>query len=825
MAKLKIYLVGHSHIDAVWLWEKEETKKVCKSTFKKVLDILDKRDDFYYCQSTAQFYEWMERESPEIFERIKQHIKNGKWEVVGGMWVESDTNLPSGESLVRQILYAKNYFKDKFNVDVKVGWLPDTFGYSWTLPQIFKKSGIDYFLTSKINWETTLTFPYTLFWWESPDGSKILSCATPGGYVNTNFDMVYKQLKVTMQKQPDLHSILIPYGEGDHGGGLTHEMINDALKGSSDSIKVFFSPSLKFFEDVKKECGDSLPFHNGELYLKTHRGTYTTRGRIKWLNRKGEVALDSTERVSTMAFILGKEYHQKDLTVAWKKLLFNQFHDDLPGSSINKVYDDAEGDFKAIFKITSKMNQESLKYISSRIDTTGRGDSLIAFNPLSWKRTNTIEVPYELFVDENFVILDLRNKPVPYQVMKIENKKYVLFVAKDIPSFGYKEYKIVNEKPETFKTDLKISNYSLENEFFKVEISPKTGAISNVYDKLNQREILDKNEPNMFYIYQDETPSESAWNIWIGKMERLSKPETIEVKEKGPIRASIETTYVYKQSDRENTIFKIKTILYREIPLIYFELYVDWHAKHRLTKVGFNIQGNAEFVTYEIPYGSISRRIPDSEKATPEERAKWEVSAQKWVDYTPENSNYGVSLLNDCKYGFDIKNGVLRMTLLRSAKVPDPSLMGLKDLSSTFSDQGEHVIKYALYPHKGDWKKALTFRKAYEFNEPLFYTMERAHTGKLSKEESFLSIKKENVIVSAVKRAEKSKLLVVRLYETNGENSVIQILSAFPLKEAWEADLLENPIKSIPLNGRNGFSVNVKKFEIKTLLLRPILKS
>jgi len=821
--KSKIYLIGHSHIDAVWVWDREETKRVCKSTFKRILDLLDEHDDFYYAQSTAQFYEWVEEEAPEIFERIKQHVKDGKWEIVGGMWVESDCNLPSGESLVRQILYGKKYFKDKFCVDVKVGWLPDTFGYCWTLPQIFKKSGIDYFLTSKINWQTTLVLPYTLFWWESPDGSRVLSCATPMGYVNTDSSEVNKQFRMAAYRQQGLRSILIPYGEGDHGGGLTQQMINDALENSSKSVKSLFAPALKFFEDTKEEYKNSLPVHNNELYLKTHRGTYTTQGRIKWLNRKGEVKLNVSERLCSIADLLGEKYPKNELDVVWKKLLFNQFHDALPGTSINKVYDDAEKDFKYIFNTTKKITSKALKTISSNIDTIGEGIPLVIFNSLTWKRTDMVKVPLSSFANKNFTIIDLEGKAVPHQIVKKTSGKYVLFLAEDIPSFGYKEYRIIEKRKglRILEGGLKVSNYSLENEFFKVEISPKTGVVSNIYDKVNQREVLNKNEANTFYIYQDEAPTEDAWNIWIGKLEKSHKPESIRVVEEGPARVAIETTYIYEQHKRKDSIFKVKTLLCKGVPRVDFDLNVDWHAKYRIVKVGFNIKGCAEFVTYEIPYGSISRRIPDSEEAAPEERSKWEVPAQEWADYTPENGDYGVSLLNDCKYGFDVKNGVLRMTLLRSANVPDPYTMGLEALPPAITDQGKHRIKYALYPHRGDWKMAGTPKKGQEFNVPLLYVVEKPHSGELPKEKSFLTRKGDGVLVSTIKKAENNDGMIVRLYETDGRDTAIQILVDTPLRGVWEVDLMENQIRDISVNSLGEIPVSMKKFEIKTLILFP----
>jgi len=821
---MNVYLVGHSHIDAVWLWDKEETKSVCKNTFERVLNLLDKHDDFYYCQSTAQFYEWIEKETPEIFKRIKQHVKNGKWEIVGGMWTESDANLPSGESLARQILYGKNYFKDKFNVDVKVGWLPDTFGYCWTLPQIFKKAGIDYFLTSKLFWETTLAFPHVIFWWQSPDGSKVLSCVTPGGYNNTNFKAVRGQCKSALHKQPYLPSILLPYGEGDHGGGLNDEMINDVFKNNDKSLKISFTTALQTFKSIEKDVGKSLPIYNDELYLNTHQGTYTTQGRIKKLNRKGEVALDLSERFATLAYLFGERYPYEAFYDAWKKLLFNQFHDDLAGSSIEKVYKDVENDFNHIFNITDNVIYRSLKKISSNINT--QENSIVVFNPSNWSRTGEVKIPLASLKCKNVCIEDEKGTIIPHQIIEEDKENYLLFLANEIPEVGYKTYQLKQneERSKITDTTLKVKDYILENEFFRVELSSRTGLVTSVYDKIEQEEVLAKANPNLFYVYQDETLTEGAWNIHIGKLKKLGKPLSVKVIEEGPVRVTIEATYVYKEENCDDSLLKVKTTLYQGIPQIFFDLYINWHAKYKLVKVGFKVKGHAEFVTYEIPYGYIKRRVSDSEEATPQEREKEEVPAQKWVDYTPMKGKYGISLLNDCKYGFDVKNDVLRMTLLRSVEVPDPLTQpeeGLKAFPKTFTDQGEHKIRYALYPHKNNWKEFMIPQVAYDFNTPLQYVIENSHDGKFQKTGSFISVNNvKNVIISAIKKSERSDAIIIRLYETNGQESSIQISSIFPLNEVWETDLLENPITKIKLVSENLFSVDVKKFEIKTLSLK-----
>lgn len=814
----KIQLIGHSHIDAVWLWDREETKRVCKDTFEKILDILDKRDDFYFAQSSAQFYEWMEKEAPELFDRIKRHVESRKWEIVGGMWIESDCNLPSGESLVRQLLYGKRYFRRKFGVEVRVGWLPDSFGFCWTLPQILKKSGIDYFLTSKLNWETTLKFPYSLFWWKAPDGSQVLSCETPGGYNNTDARSVYWQF-VTW-KNEDIPAILLPYGEGDHGGGITEDMIDDVLKTHKESIDVFFKPSLDYFTDVQREYGSNLPIHEDELYLKTHRGTYTTQAKAKWNNRRAEVLMDIAERFSILAYPFGFSYPVDEMNMAWKKLLFAQFHDALAGSSIKKVYEDESQDYNFIFNTSNTTISQALKVIASNVNTAGDGRSILIFNPLSWLRTDVVRIPLESIGFRYFRILSGDGESIPYQHVTEDGREYILFAAKDIPGFGYKEYRIV-EVPESdvFHTHLKASSNSLENSLFRIEISQDTGILTQIYDKVTHKRILANRGGNIFHVYQDETPDEGAWNIWLGKLEELNTPESIKVVETGPVRASVEITYRYEQSKKKDSVFKVIVSLYEGLPRIDFDLHIDWNAEHRFSKVGFDLNGKAEFITYEIPYGSIARRRPDSNEANPTERTKWEVSAQKWIDY-PLDDDYGVGLLNDSKYGFDVKDSLIRMSLVRSADYPNPRLMGLESVRPSLTDQGVHRVRYALCPHRGDWRSAEIPKRGFEFNYPLFAeVVEGAQTGRLPKEKSFLSVEGKGVLIGAIKKAEDNDGVVIRLYETNGQNVSAQLTFGMPLIAAWETDFMEDKIRDISIESRDEIFVNVGRYEIKTLLI------
>ena len=820
------FMVGHAHIDAAWLWTVSETVEVCRSTFSSVLQVMKKYPHFCFSQSSAQYYEWIEKRYPEIFEQIKKRVKEGKWEIVGGMWIESDCNLPSGESLVRQILYGKRYFLNKFGVDVKIGWLPDTFGFCWTLPQIFKKCGIDYFVTSKLNWQTTLLFPYSSFWWRAPDGSRVLACQTIGPYNHTSLERLLKELNL-LRKYQGINCLLFLYGCGDHGGGPTSELIETILdfRSQHSESEILFSRADDYFHELEKinQEEKTLPVVNDELYLKTHRGTYTTEAKIKLNNRKGECLLGNAEKFACLAEKYGSKYPQEELEEAWKKLLFNQFHDILAGACISEVYESLEREYAEIFKVGEKSLSSSLKQIAKNIDTQGAGYSILVFNPLSWQRDGLVEVELSYLGNPEFVrVLDEQGRIIPYQIMEKGEAKNLVFLARNVSSLGHKEYKIipVTEK-RCFSTDVmticKKDTLQLENKFYRVSVGVKSGLLTSIYDKFNEKELLDNSKRGgVFQIYEDFCLKESAWNIWLGALKELDKADGVSIVEEGPIRVSVRIRHIYEQKERPNSIFVQEVRLYSDMPLVEFKVDVDWHAQHRTAKVAFPLNLYADEAIYDIPYGTIERKNPTSSQANPTDRAKWEVSALKWMDYTDKGKNYGVSLLSECKYGFDVKDNLIRMTLLRSPDYPDPSMMGLPELSTLLEDQGRHTFAYALYPHKGSWKQAHSIGKGYEFNYPPLVLTEPPHKGSLPKSFSFVKVYPEDVILETIKKAEDSESFILRFYETIGKRTQTEILFSEPILEAWETDMMERKISKLPIQGKL-LRVKLGACEIKTI--------
>ena len=836
------YFLGHSHLDAAWLWSFDETKDVLSGTCENVLELMDKHD-FCFCQSSAQYYKWLEETRPETFGKVKRKVEEGRWEIVGGTWVEPDANLPSGESLVRQFLMGKKYFAEKFGVDVKIAWFPDSFGYAWTLPQIMKKSGIDFFLTQKMLWNDTTAFPYNFFKWTAPDGSSILAHQTVGSYSETvDEPSILEQFKV-LSSRHGFDDLLVLFGTGDHGGGVTDDMIRRAeefVQGKRSAGGVF-STAGNYLEIVKEKIArNKIPLVNDELYLQFHRGTYTTQARVKKNNRKAECLLESAEKFSTIAQLYGWKYPARELREAWQKLLLNQFHDVLPGSSIPEVYADSEECFKSVLDTASQAISEALSTIAAKVDTSGDGTSVLVFNPLSWSRSGVVEVPLKELGNE-FEIHDESGQVVPSQT--VEGEK-IVFVAENVPPIGYREYKAVSRGPnkrcqtsllfrETQKT------IELENEFFVIRIDRDTGLITSAFDKRSNLEIFRK-PGNLIQVFEDypregrtcsNPPVDAAifdaWEVFIYQQEGgvksidLNRPIEVKLVEEGPVRTRVLVTYKYVQEGRPDSMFGQEIMLYHKTPLIEFKLKVDWHAAHRLAKVAFPLNIHSDFTTYEIPYGFITRRNPVSPNATPNERAKYEVPGQKWIDHTGENGAYGVSLLNDCKYGFDTADDVMRMTLLRSAHYPFELriLFGLPVAENTeaeFTDQGEHSLAYALYPHGSDFREAVTARRAYEFNYPLVPLVEPSHDGQLQSALSFVSAQPENVILTVAKKAEDSNDIILRFFETSGKTTEAEIRLAGSPKGAVETDLMENKVSEAPFEGKI-IRMPIRGYEIKTV--------
>ena len=801
-----IFFDANAHIDAAWLWRERETIEVCKNTFASVLSMMDTRPDFTYTQSSAAYYDWMEQYYPDVFKRMIPRIKDGRLEIIGGMWIEPDCNLPSGESWMRHLLYAKRYFKEKFGVDVKIGWNPDSFGYNWNMPQFYINAGIDAFITQKIGWNETNVFPYRVFWWESPDGSRVLSYF-PFDYVNT-VDDPYRLADWVRQFDANtgFKKMMLLFGVGDHGGGPSNDMIDriEHLKTLDIYPSIEYGTTTQYLDWLKKQNLTTLPVWKDELYLEYHQGTFTTQAKGKEWNRKSEVLLTNVEKFSSLAAMFGGKYNAADIEEAWKNVLFNQFHDILPGSSIREVYIDAPERYKQSEAIGTFELKKSLTYLSNQINTSivKKGEPLLVFNPLSWERTSIVAVQLPEADNNEYSIFDLQGKEVPSQtVQKDKYNREIFFKAGSVPSLGYKLYEMRKQKAAIKAKNLEISVASLENEFFAVTIDEMTGEVKSIIDKRNGKEVLAGNG-NELQMLEDKPSAWDAWNIGLTGVKFPTTLRKIEVVEYGPVRATLRITSDYLKpgvkkeaptQDYPSTFFTQDISLYDGIDYIDFKTDVDWWEEKTMLKVAFPVSVNNTVATYEIPYGTIQRSTQWRDSW---DSAKVEVPTQRWADLS--QNDFGVSLLNTSKYGYDIKGNVMRLSLLRSPKWPDPT-----------ADRGKHSIRYALYPHSKSWQQSSTTQRGYEYNNPMIAIMSDKHKGKLPSSNSLVKLEPANLVLTTIKKAEDDNAWIFQWYDAKGEESDATLTLPQIPKKVFTSNFLEQDGSAV------SFEKNVVKMKTK----------
>jgi alpha-mannosidase len=908
--KSKILLLGHAHLDLAWLWTVSETWEVAQRTFESVLTLQQEFPELTFCHSTPALYAWIEQHRPDLFTAIKQQIAAGRWEVVGGMWVEPELNLISGESIVRQVLYAQRYVQEKFGQLTLVAWVPDSFGFCWQLPQILKQGGLEYFVTQKLHWNDTSQFPYGAFWWRSPDGTQIFSLMSPPnttGVMDTN-PLTMAAYAINWETQTNLKDAFWLPGVGDHGGGPTRDMLQVAKrwqqspffprlefttalsylqqlerglgardwglgignssefvphKGGSASLTVLSFelgretqhsssqspiPNPQSRSDVRRSLSRAADAHGGspitnpvwndELYLEFHRGCYTTHADQKLWNRRCEGLLYQAELFASLATLTtGASYPKIQLEDAWKKVLFNQFHDILPGTSIPEVFVEANQAWQEVEQVGLEILEESLKAIASQITLPPPpqpdAQPLMVFNPLNWERSEIITISIEtlhvetlhatslqmLSVDRlsdrnsieptlrgNWEIYDLSGEKIPSQLTE---KSTLLFLAKDIPSVGYRVFWLCPCHDELGRGAMRYAptlqeNWILENELLRVVVDPDTGDLSSIFDKIHQREVL-SGSGNQLQAFQDSGQYWDAWNIDPNYAQHPLPPtqlKSIEWLERGVLRSRLRVVRQLGQSR-----FCQDYVLCAESPLLKIVTTVDWQERHVLVKAAFPLNLEADFATYEIPCGAIQR---PTRPQTAAEQAKWEVPALRWADLGDEE--YGVSLLNDCKYGYDSQPSQLRLTLLRSPSWPDPE-----------ADRGIHQFTYAIYPHSGSWQSAGTVRRGYELNLPmqvmLLSTLCDRTNSSLPAVGQFLDLQADNLILMALKQAEDcSDQWILRCYECHGEVAESQVQSDLGLNIAHSVDLLERPTQILEASS-DGKAVKILPWEIASFTL------
>jgi len=834
LKQFSIRAIGNSHIDMAWLWPWTETVEVVRNTFQSVLDLMREYPDLKFTMSSARTYEWMQEKYPDLFRQIQDRVKEGRWEVVGGMWVEPDLNMPDGESLVRQILVGKRYFQKNFGVDIKIGWNPDSFGYNWQLPQIYKKSGIDYFVTSKLLWATDYTkFPYRLFWWQAPDGSRLLSYF-PHEYANEfdpqqiADDLAFYAPLIYGPKISDTPQMLYLYGIGDHGGGPTRNMLDrgDRLR-APDTVfpKIQFSTAKEFFADLQAELPSlDVPAWNDELYFEYHRGVYTTQSETKRRIRRDEELTLDAEKYASLASLLGRSYPQDTFEFAWKNLLFDHFHDIMPGSGIAVNYLDAKRNLEDVARADQEITNDSLAEILTHINMQGDGVPVIVFNSLSWPRTEAVQIEAQLPGPAKQVeVVDSKGHVVESQLLSIdpETNRAHLLVLVNVPALGYEVYFVhLSEKasmgllssgsrPMHFVNG---SGDQLENEFIRVRIDSRTGCMTSLFDKHSQTEALapaetDTGGPktsvcgNLLQAFYDKPKRWDAWNIdadFENKHWDLDQADEVKLIENGPLRAVIRV-----KNHFQNSTFTRDITMYAGVPRVDVKMHTDWHEKHILLKVAFPLSAHSDKATFEIPFGSIER---PTTRNTPAEQAKFEVPAQRWADLS--DAKHGFSLLNDSKYGYDAKGNVLRLSLLRSPEWPDPH-----------ADEGEHEFTYSLYPHGGSWRDAQTVRRGYELNYKLIAMQTYTHQGPLPPQHSFVQVQPDNIVLTAVKKAEDDQSLILRFYEWAGKEADVKLQLPPGAQSAAETDLMERSLGTLRLENE-AVTAHTKPYEIKTVKIQ-----
>ena len=823
LKQFTVRAVGNSHIDMAWLWPWTETVEVVRNTFSSALDLMREYPSFKFTMSSARAYSWMEEKYPDLFSEVQQRVKEGRWEVIGGMWVEPDLNMPSGESLVRQILIGKRYFQDKFGVDVKIGWNPDSFGYNWQLPQIYKKCGMDYFVTQKLLWAQDYTkFPHRLFWWEAPDGSRLLTYF-PRNYaadmepVQLAKDLSFWAPSIYGPSTSNSPEMMHLYGIGDHGGGPTRAMLDAALRFMPPDVvypKVEFSTAAGFFRDLGPKLPSlAVPTWKDELYFEYHRGVFTTQAETKRRIRKTEEVVLNAEKFSSLAALLGRPYPSVTLDRSWKDLLFDDFHDILPGSGTAINYVDAQRNLDDVSQIAGTALNDSLAEIATRIDTSSTGVSVVIFNPLSWPRTELVEVLAQLpSAPPNVEVIDSAGKVVASQLIDLDTVTHRarFLILATVPPVGYATFHLRGtSKLSSVEQRVTATDRSMENEFLRLTLDPKSGCITSLYDKLLHSEVLapsaiDTGGPktsvcgNLLQAFHDKPKAWDAWNIdddFENQHWDIDKADEVKLLTAGPLRAILRVKKHFQTST-----FIQDLVLNASSPRLDVNMSADWNEKHILLKVAFPVNAQSGFATFDIPYGSIER---PTTRNTPAEKAKFEVPAIHWADLS--DSALGFSLLNDCKYGYDAKGNVLRLSLLRSPEWPDPH-----------ADEGHHEFTYSLYPHAGTWRDAQTVRQGYGLNYPLLPFTTTSHQGVLPGSHSFLTLNAENVVLTALKKAEDGNDLVVRFYEAFGKAGDVRIQFSSAVDSASDANLLEVPNGPLQVQGET-VTVHTNPYEIKTI--------
>lgn len=782
--------VGHTHIDVAWLWRLKHTREKAARSFSTVLRLMEEYPEYIFLQSQPQIYEYIKEDYPEIYKKIQEKVAEGRWEIEGAMWLEADCNIPSGEALVRQIMLGKQFMKTEFNKDSKYLWLPDVFGYSWALPQILKKSGIETFMTTKISWNQYNQMPHDTFNWRGIDGTEILThfitTPEPGRLGDPSFYTRYTyngflQPNVVKGIYDNYHDkelnqdLLLCYGYGDGGGGVNRVMLEnrrqmDKIAGLPNVKTSTAGDYFNRLHETIENTNEYVHLWDGELYLEYHRGTYTSQAKNKKYNRRLELALRNAEVINVARKVnSNNSYPAQELKDAWKVLARNQFHDIIPGSSTKEVYQDSDKEYETTLNDVAKLMK--IEYVE--------GQDFYIYNTAGWTRNEWVKLPENLqgkaiIAEDNSVQL----------VCKTSQGSYLY--ASNIAPLSSHVYKVSEE--QVTQNAVALTNNEVETDFYIVKWS-EDGTLTSLFDKEAQREVLASGaKGNQLIIFEDKPLEFDAWDVDIfynqkGKELTANTAKVITSTDKV---TEVEFNYSFGKS----TLRQVMRI-FANSRRIDFITKVDWAERQQLLKVAFPVDIRSTEATYDIQYGNVKRPTHWNNSW---DMAKFEKLAHQWADLS--EFNYGVSLLNDCKYGYDIKDNVMRLTLLKGAIYPNPE-----------ADLGTHEFTYSIYPHNGALIETQTVQAAWSLNDPLL-----VGTEELLETSLFTFSGSEYFEIDAIKESEDKKGIVLRIHDFSGGRQEINIKPNFDYSKVYETNLMEEICDSeVDLS-----KVEINPFEVKT---------
>lgn len=799
-----VHTVGHSHIDVAWLWQLKHTREKAARTFSTMCTLMEQYPEFTFLQSQPQLYKYIKKDYPDIYARMKKAVAAGNWEPNGGMWVEADCNLSSGEALVRQLLHGRRFFKEEFGVVSNVLWLPDVFGYSWALPQILKKSGIDTFMTIKISWNQYNQMPHDTFWWRGLDGSEVLThfMSTPaisdsGAYTyNGSIDPVSVAGAWKLYHDKEINQdLLLAYGHGDGGGGVNRDMLEMGrhLKAMPGLPRVEPGHAAAYFEKLGKTVRESDRFvhtWDGELYLEYHRGTYTSQAKNKRFNRKLELRLRELEWLWTAAAVKQKQfdaYPEAELHEAWEILLRNQFHDIIPGSSIHEVYEDSRAEYAEAFAILDSLEKRAFAILEEHENAgVGDGQQVTVINGGSVPCEELVYISDEAVSQKADGQWRSESGDVLSGV-RVENGWLVETPA--VRPLGFGMLTFAEGTGESERMQSIPWTGTVESAYYRICWNEK-GQMTSIYDREHAREVLVAGQTgNRLVVYEDRPQRYDAWDIDLYYKEKYYEVE--DLRSVSVEQSSLFTRVKMEWSYGTSTISQ-EIRLYEKNRRIDFITHVDWHEHQQLLRVLFPVDVRCFDATYDIQYGNVKR---PTHQNTSWDMAKFETVAHQWADLS--ENGYGVSLMNDCKYGYSTEYHVLGMSLIKSGIYPDVS-----------ADQGSHDFTYSLYPHDGGWQDAGVQASAWALNNPL-----RVVPGRVSEMDSLCRTDCSHVAIDCVKKAEESDEVLIRVHEYTGKRAEVQLQTGFDAAWWQETNLMEEADGS---RQTGAIAFEVKPYEIRT---------